>query len=101
MDLTEQFQTLKNHMDTCEKELNSLKGGRKASSARVRKSLMEIKKASHGMRGATTEFTKGLPTKPRAKKEKAVVEPVAVEPLIETPPKKTRKPRAQKPTSSE
>lgn len=75
MDLEQQLNELKTHMTNCEAELLLLKSGRKASSARLRKSLMNIKTGAHGMRSKTTEFTRALPTKTRAKKQEVVITP--------------------------
>lgn len=107
--LERQIQELRLHLDSAESEVKSLKSGRKASSARVRKSLQNIKVGSHSMRKSVMEYTKSLPTKTRAKKvvEKAVEKaenlPV-IEPVIEkeeemppSPPKLVRTKRVQKP----
>ena len=92
MDLENQFNTLKAQLSICESELNSLKSGRKSSAPRLRKSLMMIKANSHSMRHSTTEYVKGLPTKPKKKKEEDVPVEV-VEPVAETAeePKPKRK----------
>ena len=55
-------------------EAVSLESGRKASSPRLRKLMMDVKNKAHAIRGQVTEFTKSLPTKSRTKKE-VVVEP--------------------------
>ena len=71
-------------LDTAETEIKSLEMGRKASSARARKSLQNIKTASHVLRKEITAHTKSLPTKSRSKK---TVEPVAqIEPVVEPTP---------------
>ena len=66
-------------LDTAEKEILSLEGGRKASAARARKSLQIIKGLAHTMRKDIVEFSRSLPVK---KREPAVpaVEPKAEEP---------------------
>jgi hypothetical protein len=105
MSLTDSITSLRTMLDTCETEIKSLEGGRKASSARARKSLQTIKTSCHGLRKQITDHTKALPTKPRAKKEivcptHAAVEaeiepePEPVEPVA-VKPKKTRKPKAK------
>jgi hypothetical protein len=45
--LTENMNALKAHMDTAEKELSSLQAGKKASFARTRKALGQIKTLCH------------------------------------------------------
>jgi hypothetical protein len=90
-------------LDTCESEVKSLEtNSRKASSARARKSLQNIKTSCHGLRKDITEYTKALPTKSRAKKEiiaAVEAEPVEDEPVEDEPetpkPKKTRKPKTK------
>ena len=77
--LEEQFAALKNHLAVAEKEMASLKAGRKSAAPRLRKSLMAIKTGSHSMRSGATSYVRELPTKSRKPKE---VIPVAVE----TPP---------------
>ena len=97
MSLEEQFNTLKAQLSICESELNSLKSGRKSSAPRLRKSLMMIKANSHSMRHSTTEYVKGLPTKPKKKKEEdAKVEAVS-EPLAETAEEPTKEKTKRKP----
>jgi len=93
MSLSESITSLRTMLDTCENEIKSLELGRKASSARARKSLQNIKTASHSLRKQITAHTKSLPTKSRTKKTvepvvEAVVEQV-VEPVVE-PVKKSR-----------
>ena len=93
MSLSESITSLRTMLDTCENEIKSLESGRKASSARARKSLQNIKTASHSLRKQITAHTKSLPTKSRTKKTvepvvEAVVEQV-VEPVVE-PVKKSR-----------
>ena len=55
-------------LETAESEIRSLEGGRKASSARARKSLQSIKTSAHALRKSITASVKSLPTKTRAKK---------------------------------
>ena len=45
-------------LDNAESETKSLEGGRKASSARARKSLQNIKTSCHNLRKAVTQHTK-------------------------------------------
>jgi hypothetical protein len=79
-DLESQFANLKSQLLTAESEYNSLKLGRKSAAPRLRKSLMALKNASHGMRKNTTEFVRELPTKSRQKviKEVEKVEEIPV-----------------------
>ena len=93
MSLSESITSLRTMLDTCENEIKSLESGRKASSARARKSLQDIKTSCHSLRKEITEYTRNLPIKSRVKK---VVEPVVeavveqvVEPVVE-PVKKSR-----------
>ena len=86
--LNEQMNALKAHMDTAEKELASLHGGKKASSARARKALGQIKTLCHLMRKGVIEHVKGLPTKKKVVAEEPVPEPP--EEAVEAPMKKKR-----------
>ena len=87
--LTENLANLKIHMDTTEKELASLVAGRKASSARARKSLQNLKALAHTMRKQVVEHVKSLPTKKKVVAE--VVGPVEPpEEAVEAPMKKKR-----------
>ena len=99
MSLSESITSLRTMLDTAENEIKSLELGRKASSARARKSLQNIKTASHVLRKEITAHTKSLPTKSRSKK----VEPEpaeVVEPVVEPEPKK-RVSRSKKPMLQE
>ncbi len=79
--LNENISVLRAHLSTAEKELNLLQSGRKASSARARKSLQNIKQISHLLRKEVAEHVKSIPTKKRTKETKeAPVE--ASEPAI-------------------
>lgn len=84
---------LRQLLDQTESEIKSLEGGRKASSARARKSLQSIKSSSHALRKSIMEHTKALPTKSKAKKVEAAPEAV-VEPVPE--PQKKKKARKKK-----
>jgi hypothetical protein len=66
MNLSEQVILLRGMVDTCDKEIKLLERGRKASSARARKSLQNIKATSHSLRKNITTHTKALPVKRRA-----------------------------------
>ncbi len=98
MSLSESITSLRTMLDSAETEIKSLEGGRKASSARARKSLQTMKTSCHGLRKQITDHTKGLPTKARAKKEIVAAEP-EIEPQPESPvavkPKKARKPKVK------
>ena len=85
MSLSESITSLRTMLDTCESEIKSLESGRKASSARARKSLQNIKIGSHALRKEITAHTKSLPTKSRTKK---TVEPEPVQPEPTPEPKK-------------
>ena len=71
--------------------MNLLQSGRKASSARARKSLQQIKTQAHALRKGITETTKSMPTKARAKKVVIVVEEPAVEVVPVEEPVKEKK----------
>jgi hypothetical protein len=99
--LSESIISLRSMLDTAEIEIKSLESGKKAASSRSRKSLQNIKTGSHALRKQITQFSKGLPTKPRAKKEIICPSHAAVdagniepdEPEPEVKPKPTKKPR--------
>ena len=95
--MEEHLATLKSQLAIVETEWLALKGGRKSASARLRKSLMNVKNSSHSCRALSTKFVKELPTKSR----KVVVqvpptesETLKVEPIVE--PKKATKTRVKK-----
>ena len=91
--LNEQMNALKAHMDTAEKELASLQGGKKASAARARKALGQIKTLCHLMRKEVVAHVKTMPVK--SKKATALVpEPVPPEP--EPPAKESKKRKTKK-----
>ena len=94
MSLSDSITSLRTMLDTAENEIKSLELGRKASSARARKSLQNIKTASHVLRKEITAHTKSLPTKSRSKKVE--IEPVAQIELVVEPP--TPKPVKKKVT---
>ena len=98
MNLSESICGLRSMLDNAEVEIKSLEAGRKASSARARKSLQNIKNSCHNLRKAVTIHTKALPTKTRVKKdEPEPVEPVEPEPEVKpVKPKKVRKTRVKK-----
>ena len=101
MSLSESIISLRNMIDSAESEIKSLLGGRKASAARARKSLQDIKMSCHSLRKEITEYTQNLPIKSRVKKvvePEPVVEPVVeavVEQVVE-PVKKVKKSRSKK-----
>ena len=92
MSLSESIMSLRTMLDTAENEIKSLELGRKASSARARKSLQNIKTLSHSLRKEITAHTKSLPTKSRTKKVE--VEPAEV---VEPPTPKPVKKRITRP----
>lgn len=92
--LQEQITSIRTMLDSAESEIRSLEGGRKASSARARKSLQSIKTNAHTLRKSITETVKSLPTKTRAKKpeltEAGEAEPTPTEPEPGAPAKKVK-----------
>ena len=107
-DIEDQIVVLRNYLDTAEQEVKSLKGGRKASSARSRKALMELKRGSHELRKSVMQFQRDLPTKskPKADPVEVVEETLPPPPELkreesETPkPKPARKSRVKKQATS-
>jgi len=104
-DIEDQIVVLRNYLDTAEQEVKSLKGGRKASSARSRKALMELKRGSHELRKSVMQFQRDLPTKskPKADPIEVVEEDLPPPPELKreeseasVKPKTVRKPRAKK-----
>jgi hypothetical protein len=117
MSLSNQVIKLKSLLDTVENEVKSFESGKKASAARGRKTLQDVKKSSHELRKSIIEqlnkMKKDKPTKIKAdvsdvgnetfpnrtnpnQKEPKIVK---VEKPLEISPK-TRKPRAKKPKIS-
>ena len=96
MSLSDSITSLRTMLDTCENEIKSLESGRKASSARARKSLQNIKTASHSLRKDITTHTKALPTKSRSKKVVEVEPAEVVEPVVEPTEPKKRVSRSKK-----
>jgi hypothetical protein len=107
MSLSEQVFKLKSLLDTVENEVKAFESGKKASAARARKTLQDVKKSSHELRKSIIEQLNQI------KKDKPVKEPSdvgiskipnqKVEKPIEIKPleiKKERKPRAKKPKIS-
>ena len=95
MSLSDSITSLRTMLDTAENEIKSLELGRKASSARARKSLQNIKTASHVLRKEITAHTKNLPTKSRTKKVE--VEPEPTEPTPEPVKKRVSRPKKIEP----
>jgi hypothetical protein len=95
MSLKEKVNEIRLQLDTTEKELVSLEGGRKASAARARKSLQLIKSLSHTLRKQIVDYTKGLPTKHRSPVEVPVPVPVEVPEVVAMPKKRKAKAAAQ------
>jgi hypothetical protein len=88
MSLKEKVNEIRLQLDTTDRELASLEGGRKASAARARKSLQLIKSLSHTLRKQIVDYTKALPTKRRSP-EVVVEAPVEV-PEVAVVPKKRK-----------
>ena len=109
MSLLESITLLKGVVGNCEKEIQSLEGGKKASAARARKSLQNVKASSHALRKQIMQHTKALPVKKRgsaaassaasapAPPPPATPEPQAPEPVAPAP--KKRAPRKKKAAS--
>jgi hypothetical protein len=76
-------------LETAEREIASLEGGRKASAARARKALQIIKGLSHTLRKQVVEYSKGLPTKKRGEAVEAEA------PETKPKPKAPKAPRRQ------
>ena len=106
MSLLESITLLKGVVSNCEKEIQSLEGGKKASAARARKSLQNVKASSHALRKQIMQHTKALPVKKRGSAAAssaasappppppATPEPQAPEPVAPAP--KKRAPRKKK-----
>ncbi len=75
-------------LETAEREIASLEGGRKASAARARKALQIIKSLSHTLRKQVVEYSKNLPTKKRGEPTEPI-EPI--EPTVKPKPKRASK----------
>jgi len=110
MSLSESITSIRTMLDNAEKEVKCLESGKKASSARARKSLQNIKSNCHSLRKSVTTHTKNMETKPRAKKTNTVapsstavesgnIEPEPIENPFTEPvkPKRQKAPRKPKP----
>jgi hypothetical protein len=69
MALSEGVIVLRKLIDECEQEMNSLLGGRKAASPRIRKSLQDMKALAHQLRSDVMTHVKTMPTASRKSKE--------------------------------
>jgi len=96
MSLSEQVVLMKQSLSEVEEHLNKLQGGRKASSAKARASLMKLKKDSHQLRGDIMKYTKELPVKSRTKKEVVVEPPPSPEPEPEPEQEEEKKVRTKR-----
>lgn len=103
--LSDQVVLMKQNLSEVEEHLNKLQGGRKASSAKARASLMKLKKDSHLLRGEIMTYTKKMPVKTRARRADIGIEEarqLQAEPEEETTPDpevvkpKVRKSRGKK-----
>jgi hypothetical protein len=94
MSLSDSIVGLRTLLDSCEQEVKSLEGGKRASAPRCRLHLQNIKKSSHELRKSIMQHAKALPVRKRQPKKEPEPEPEA-EPEAE-PVKKTRKPRVKK-----
>jgi hypothetical protein len=79
MSLIDSITSLRTQLDNAELEIKSLAGGKKIAGPRARRSLQNIKNASHSLRKSITDHTKGMVTKPRVKKEILCATHLAVE----------------------
>ena len=89
--LTEQMSALRTYMDTAEKELASLHACKKASSARARKALGQIKNLCHLMRKGVIEHVKTMPVKSKKATKQEEPEPAPEPPAKENKKRKTKK----------
>ncbi len=95
MSLKEKVNEIRLQLDTTDRELASLEGGRKASAARARKSLQLIKSLSHTLRKQIVDYTKQLPTKRRfSDRPKLLLKRRFEVPEVVAVPKKLRKAKA-------
>ena len=92
--LTESMSALRTYLDNTEKELASLQGGKKASAARARKALGQIKTLCHLMRKEVVAHVKTMPVK--SKKATALVPEPAPAPEPEPPAKEIKKRKTKK-----
>jgi hypothetical protein len=99
MSLSEQVFKLKSLLDTVENEVKAFESGKKASAARARKTLQDVKKSSHELRKSIIEKLNQMKKdKPiEIKKEEKPIEKEADGGISQIPNQKTRKPRAKKP----
>jgi len=104
--LSEQITLLEGMLATAKTEVKALEGGKKSSSTRARKSLQNVKNASHVMRKNIITHTRSIPTKTRV--TRPVVEATNTEPEPEPelesepapePPKLVRSMTEAKPKS--
>jgi hypothetical protein len=98
MSLSDSIVGLRTLLDSCEQEVKSLEGGKRASAPRCRLHLQNIKKSSHELRKSIMQHAKALPVRKRQPKKEPEPEPEPepeAEPEAE-PVKKTRKPRVKK-----
>lgn len=95
MSLSESITALRTMLDSADKEVKSLEGGKKASSARARKALQNIKGGCHVLRKNITSHQKTMTTKPRTKKLDSACE-TSQEEAPATPPVKAKRARKTK-----
>jgi hypothetical protein len=91
--LQDKIMLMKQSLADVEEHLSKLQGGRKASSAKARSSLMKLKKDSHALRSDITKFTKELPVKSRVKKAEVNVFDAKME-QVEPEPESVVEPEA-------
>ena len=60
MSLSDKVASIRSHLETAQREVQALEGGKKASAPRARKSLQEVKKLSHELRKVIVEHLKSV-----------------------------------------
>ena len=60
MSLADKVASIRSHLETAQREVQALEGGKKASAPRARKSLQEVKKLSHELRKVIVEHLKSV-----------------------------------------
>ena len=88
MSLSDKVASIRSHLETAQREVQALEGGKKASAPRARKSLQEVKKLSHELRKVIVEHLKSV----KGVKEVKVVKPAETLP----PPPPSPEPPVEK-----
>ena len=82
MSLSDKVASIRSHLETAQREVQALEGGKKASAPRARKSLQEVKKLSHELRKVIVEHLKSV----KGVKEVKVVKEVKPAETLPPPP---------------